>query len=104
LTLTLQVVLRAVHFISMNEGSPRICEVLLNIINCLLDLDIIEMKAAAAATPVVNKGDNSDSSGSGKSSIGPSESDVTAHALAMECLTRYICLNSLREASVCMYV
>ncbi|XP_036354476.1 protein unc-80 homolog isoform X2 [Octopus sinensis] len=38
------IILKAVHFVSMNEHSPRICEVLLNILNSLLDLDIIDMK------------------------------------------------------------
>ncbi|GFO03526.1 unc-80-like protein, partial [Plakobranchus ocellatus] len=39
-----KVVLRALHFVAMNEHSPRICEVLLNLLNCLLDLDIIETR------------------------------------------------------------
>ncbi|GFR73729.1 Unc-80-like protein [Elysia marginata] len=51
-----KVVLRALHFVAMNEHSPRICEVLLNMLNCLLDLDIIETRkdlpsSTAGATP-----------------------------------------------------
>lgn len=51
-----KVVLRAIHFVAMKEHAPRICEVLMNLLNCLLDLDIIEsrdiMTPSTAGTPV----------------------------------------------------
>ena len=36
---------QAVHFVSKNHEGEKICEVLLNLINCLLDLDIVERQS-----------------------------------------------------------
>ena len=33
---------QAIHFVTKNQSGDRICEVALNILNCLLDLDIVE--------------------------------------------------------------
>ena len=43
----LQVILQAVHCVSSRECTPRTCGVILNIINCLLDLNVIEKKTDA---------------------------------------------------------
>ncbi|XP_059153938.1 protein unc-80 homolog isoform X2 [Physella acuta] len=104
-----KVVLRALHFVAMNEHAPRICEVLLNLLNCLLDLDIIESASlvntspATAGTPasIRTPGQNSFSSASptvfDTSPKSPSPDDglgirardeVTAHSLAMDSLFR----------------
>ena len=54
-----KVVLRALHFVAMNEHSPRICKVLLNLLNCLIDLDIIERKETPKPTTGQQSTDNS---------------------------------------------
>ena len=90
--LNYMVVLRAVHFVAMNNHVPRISEVLLNVLNCLLDLDIIETpskgdsregtpSAAASQGTAEKGGDTSQSRDSGKN-------DITAHSLAMDSLFR----------------
>ena len=43
-------ILQAVHCVSSRECTPRTCGVILNIINCLLDLNVIEKKTDAAQT------------------------------------------------------
>lgn len=83
--LNYKVVLRAVHFISINQRSQRVCEVLLNIINCLLDLDIMERKSDMPQ----NKAEESSGKTSEKKT--PPKSDLgkaTAHGLAMDSLVR----------------
>lgn len=85
-----KVVLRAVHFIAMNQRSEHICEVLLNILNCLLDLDIVEHKShkpnRPSSTSSDKKEEKSPSRDTGiKSTL---NDDITAHGLAMESLTR----------------
>ncbi|XP_071097692.1 protein unc-80 homolog [Haliotis cracherodii] len=85
-----KVVLRAVHFVAMNERSPRICEVLLNILNCLLDLDIIETKSSPPRSPATP--DSQDTTDKPPPVEKPTESDgdkdITAHSLAMDSLFR----------------
>ncbi len=41
-----QVILQGIHSVSSRKCTPRVCGVILNILNCLLDLDIIEKKDA----------------------------------------------------------
>ncbi|KAJ8299881.1 hypothetical protein KUTeg_021400 [Tegillarca granosa] len=107
--LNYKVILRAVHFIAMNQRNQKICEVLLNIITCLLDLDIIERKTPAqpesakkpsspdtaepSPSEPVNKPstpENTPASSSPGDSIGKNKGEVTAHGLAMESLLSII--------------
>lgn len=88
--LNYKVVLRAVHFISINQRSQRICEVLLNILNCLLDLDIIERKSDM---PSSKQGEKTPTSTVQEEKKTPSKCDlamgkVTAHSLTMDSLVR----------------
>ncbi|KAL3872189.1 hypothetical protein ACJMK2_040132 [Sinanodonta woodiana] len=46
--LNYKVILQAVHFIAVNERNFNFCEVLLNILNCLMDIGIIEKKSGTA--------------------------------------------------------
>ncbi|ESO92838.1 hypothetical protein LOTGIDRAFT_232936 [Lottia gigantea] len=88
--LNYKVILRAVHFIALSERSPSICEVLLNILNCLVDLDIIEVHQQTPSPQSVSSPDSTitsqqtDKSPTNESSKG----HVTAHSLAMESLFR----------------
>ena len=89
--LNYKVVLRAVHFISINQRSQRICEVLLNILNCLLDLDIIERKSDMPQSS--KQGEKTPQSNVKEEKKTPSKCDlamgkVTAHSLAMDSLLR----------------
>ncbi|KAK6194683.1 hypothetical protein SNE40_000272 [Patella caerulea] len=83
-----KVVLRAVHFIALSERSPSICEVLLNILNCLLDLDIIETNHPVSPQSVTTP-ESAETPQSDKSPILEStKGNVTAHSLAMDSLFR----------------
>lgn len=86
--LNYKVILQAIHFIALNQATPRVCEVLLNIINCLLDLDIVERKQDVKLTesPENKKADE----GSSRSTTSDSAQEQTAHGLAMDSLFRYI--------------
>ena len=83
-----KVVLRAVHFVSMNERSPRICEVLLNILNCLLDLDIIESNRASTPLkpPITQENHDSSAAKTTHNGIGKDSEEITAHSIAMDSL------------------
>ncbi|KAH9525120.1 Protein unc-80 [Bulinus truncatus] len=102
-----KVVLRALHFVAMNEHTPRICEVLLNLLNCLLDLEIIETKSFSLSSETLLSGKAGTSSHN--SSVGTPEGldtlqsgkqspstdgmikvkdEITAHSLAMDSLFR----------------
>ncbi|XP_055887561.1 protein unc-80 homolog isoform X2 [Biomphalaria glabrata] len=101
-----KVVLRALHFVAMKEHTPRICEVLLNLLNCLLDLDIIETKSFSLSSETLSakvstSGPNSsagtpegmDAMHSGKQSpntegMTKTKDEITAHSLAMDSLFR----------------
>ncbi|KAL8568215.1 hypothetical protein ACOMHN_027738 [Nucella lapillus] len=87
------VVLQAVHFVAMNNHVPRICEVLLNVLNCLLDLEIIESpdnresretSPSLAPSPSSPGGKGGDQSHRGEGR----KNDITAHSLAMDSLFR----------------
>lgn len=88
------VVLRAVHFVAMNNHVPRINEVLLNVLNCLLDLDIIETPTkgdSREGTPPATPG----SAVPGDKKAGDScpnrdggKNGITGHSLAMDSLFR----------------
>eukprot|EP00105_Crassostrea_gigas_P024973 XP_011445404.1 PREDICTED: protein unc-80 homolog isoform X2 [Crassostrea gigas] len=82
--LNYKVILQAIHFIALNQATPRVCEVLLNIINCLLDLDIVERKQDVKLTesPENKKADE----GSSRSTTSDSAQEQTAHGLAMDSL------------------
>lgn len=96
--LNYMVVLRAVHFVSMSNHVPRISEVLLNILNCLLDLNIIETQSKSPQSEKVFFPATSPSSGGTDSTKGgtpnmsldnDSKKDgITAHSLAMDSLLR----------------
>ncbi|KAL5013018.1 hypothetical protein ScPMuIL_011569 [Solemya velum] len=83
-----KVVLRAVHFIAMNQRSEHICEVLLNILNCLLDLDIVEHKKDnKTSRPSSTSSEKKEEKSTVKETKIPGNDDITAHGLAMESLT-----------------
>ena len=74
--------MQAVHFVAKNQGGEKICEVLLNLINCLLDLDIIERKGdTEKKTEEKQKEAEQDGSGSKKESM-------TSFSLAMDSIVR----------------
>ncbi|KAK3087178.1 hypothetical protein FSP39_002695 [Pinctada imbricata] len=93
--LNYKVILQAVHFISVNQATERICEVLLNIMNCLLDLDIFERRreTEGTATPAPTP-ETPDSQGKRESvseqpqtaDTSDSSKEITAHTLAMDSL------------------
>lgn len=84
--LNYKVILQAIHFIALNQATPRVCEVLLNIINCLLDLDIMERKQdVKPPESPENKKTEGDSS---RSTNSDSAQEQTAHGLAMDSLFR----------------
>ncbi|KAK7491630.1 hypothetical protein BaRGS_00017083 [Batillaria attramentaria] len=93
------VVLQAVHFVAMNNHVPRISEVLLNVLNCLLDLDIIETQTKTDSEGARVLTDQSPSSTDEKTGTKTSEPDeskaangrksgITAHSLAMDSVFR----------------
>ena len=87
------VVLQAVHFVAMNNHVPRICEVLLNVLNCLLDLDILETPSKEElreGTPPVPPSPASQEEKSierSRSGDG-TKKDISAHSLAMDSIFR----------------
>ena len=66
--LNYDVILQAVHYISSKECSSRVSSVILNILNCLLDLEVIEKKE-----PVQKQKESEESCKDGKE---PVEKDV----------------------------
>ncbi|XP_052063828.1 protein unc-80 homolog [Mytilus californianus] len=84
--LNYKIVLRAVHFISTNQRSQRVAEVLLNIINCLLDLDIIERKSDIRSKPGETNLPNPKEETKTPSKCDLAMGKVTAHGLAMDSL------------------
>lgn len=94
-----KVILQAVHFISNTQNSDRICEVLLNIMNWLLDLDIIERpRDNQPKTPVTPASDGDHMSETEEKEESPSQTsigtendgqgDTTAHGLAMDSILK----------------
>ncbi|XP_061164273.1 protein unc-80 homolog isoform X1 [Saccostrea echinata] len=82
--LNYKVILQAIHFNALNQATPRVCEVLLNIINCLLDLDIVERKQDVKVpdSPESKKTEED----STKSTTSDSSQEQSAHGLAMDSL------------------
>ncbi|XP_048774238.1 protein unc-80 homolog isoform X3 [Ostrea edulis] len=82
--LNYKVILQAIHFIALNQATPKVCEVLLNVINCLLDLEVIErkqdVKPPESPENKKNEGDSTQSTASDLSQ------EQTAHSLAMDSL------------------
>ncbi|XP_076436361.1 protein unc-80 homolog isoform X3 [Babylonia areolata] len=94
------VVLQALHFVAMNSHVPRICEVLLNVLNCLLDLDIIETpdkggggdsretSPSLAPSPGSPAGEKGREQSQGQRGGDGRKNDISAHSLAMDSLFR----------------
>ena len=85
-----------------NQGGEKICEVLLNLINCLLDLDIIERKTDTekktedtdkkVETPDGSASTCKTPDGNGSKTIegsGSKKGDMTSFGLAMDSIVRY---------------
>jgi hypothetical protein len=99
--LNYKVILQAIHFIALNQATPKVCEVLLNVINCLLDLEVIERKQDVKPSETTeNKKNEGDSAQSTASDV-PQEQ--TAHGLAMDSLLRLV-LHSYRLYIICTTV
>ncbi|XP_021380201.1 protein unc-80 homolog isoform X3 [Mizuhopecten yessoensis] len=93
-----KVILQAVHFISNTQTSDRICEVLLNVMNWLLDLDIIEQpRDSQPKTPTTPASEGDRPQEAEEKEGSPSQArtctetegqggDSTAHSLAMDTL------------------
>lgn len=58
-----RVVLMAVHAVSGRAYSPRVCAVLLNVVNCLVDLGIVVANVSASQTTVSSNNHNTMSMG-----------------------------------------
>lgn len=85
------IILKAVHFVSMNEHTPRICEVLLNILNCLLDLNVIDMKKQEPAInnlPLNPPEANDSSADAPKPKKEVKIDDATTYCIAMDSIVR----------------
>jgi len=77
---------KAVHFVTKNQGGKEICEVALNIIAILLDLDIIERKKDKDKSPSESSEKKSEDEQSVTTDNGKAE--ITAFELAMDSLIR----------------
>ncbi|XP_052808844.1 protein unc-80-like isoform X2 [Mya arenaria] len=90
--LNYKVILQAIHYVTKNHTSEKICEVGLNILNCLLDLDIVEKKVeeegpgggASAGAGAAATDDKKDDNQSVSTDMGKTE--ITAFGLAMDSL------------------
>lgn len=84
--LNYKVILKAVHFVSINQRSPRVCEVLLNILNCLLDLEIL--KPPKKPKRSTKKKKNANESNNEKSGTNKPSQHITTHNLALDSMLR----------------
>lgn len=69
-----------------NQGGERICEVALNILNCLFDLDVVEKKRTNATVSAETPEKKAEDEQSVTTDSGKGE--ITAFDLAMDSLIR----------------
>lgn len=77
---------QAIHFVTKNQRGKEICEVALNILTCLLDLNIIERKKDSDKGPSESTEKKSEDEQSVTTDNGKAE--ITAFDLAMDSLIR----------------
>ncbi|KAL4233067.1 Protein unc-80 [Mactra antiquata] len=76
--LNYKVILQAIHFVSKNQSGEKICEVSLNILNCLLDLEVVEKKCDIEVKEEDKTSDEE------QSTTGSSKTEITAFELAID--------------------